>query len=158
MFFAAPVPAFAHMRRAMRDTGRLAFVCWQGPRENPWAIVPVMAGRTALKLDAPPADPHAPGPFAFGDPNRVRAILLEANFRDVEADPFETAMPLGSSPRDAAESTARIGPLSRLVREVGQEHLPTIVAAVEKALEPLAADDGSVSLPGRAWVITAKAG
>jgi SAM-dependent methyltransferase len=158
MFFAAPVPAFAHMRRALKDSGRVAFVCWQGPRENPWAIVPVMAGRTALKLEFGPADPFAPGPFAFGDPNRVRAILLEANFRDVEADPFETRMPLGPSPRKAAEDSARLGPLARLVREMGPEHLPTIVAAVERAFEPLAADDGSVSLPGRAWVVTAKAG
>ena len=158
MFFAAPVPAFAHLRRALKDSGRLAFVCWQGPRENPWAIVPVMAARAALTLDGPPGDPHAPGPFAFGDPNRVRAILLEANFRDVDAEPFEAAMPLGASPRNAAEESVRLGPVSRLVRELGEEHLPVILEAVEKALEQFAARDGSVALPGRAWVITAKAG
>lgn len=158
MFFTAPVPAFAHLRRALKDSGRLAFICWQGPRENPWAIVPVMAARTALKLDGPPADPHAPGPFAFGDANRVRAILLEANFRDVEADPCELPMPLGQNPRDAAERSTRLGPVSRLVRDVGQEHLPVILEAVEKTLAPYAAKDGSVALPGRAWIVTAKAG
>jgi hypothetical protein len=42
-----------------------------------------------------------------------------------------------------------------LVREAGPEHLPKIVDAVEAALAPLAARNGSVSLPGRAWVITA---
>ena len=158
MFFAAPVPAFAHLRRALKDSGRLAFVCWQGPRENPWAIVPVMAARAALELDGPPGDPYAPGPFAFGDANRVRAILLEANFRDVDAEPFETPMSLGASPRAAAEESVRLGPASRLVREMGEEHLPLIMEAVEKALEQFAAKDGSVALSGRAWVVTAKAG
>jgi ubiquinone/menaquinone biosynthesis C-methylase UbiE len=158
MFFAAPVPAFAHLRRALKDSGRLAFVCWQGPRENPWAIVPVMAVRVALQLEGAPADPYAPGPFAFGDPNRVRAILLEANFKDVEAESFETLMPLGRSPRAAAEESVRLGPVSRLARELGDEHLPIIHEAVEKALEQFAAKDGSVSLSGRTWIVTAKAG
>lgn len=158
MFFAAPVPAFAHLRRALKDSGRLTFVCWQGPRENPWAIVPVMAARAALQLDGPPGDPYAPGPFAFGDANRVRAILLETNFKDVDAEPFETPMPLGANPREAAEESVRLGPVSRFVREMGEEHLPLILEAVEKALEQFAAKDGSVALPGRAWVVTAKAG
>jgi SAM-dependent methyltransferase len=157
MFFAAPVPAFAHLRRALKDTGRMTFVCWQGPKENPWAMVPVMAARSALGITSPPADPHAPGPFAFGDANRVRMILLEANFRDVVVEPFEAAMPLGSTPRSAAEAAARIGPVSRLVREAGSEKLPAIVDAVEKALEPLATKDG-VALPGRTWIVNAKAG
>ncbi|HEX5006601.1 MAG TPA: methyltransferase domain-containing protein [Hyphomonadaceae bacterium] len=158
MFFAAPVPAFAHLRRALRDSGRLAFVCWQGPRENPWAIVPVMAARAVLELEGAPGDPFAPGPFAFGDPDRVRAILLEANFRDVDAEPFEYPMPLGDNPRHAAEQSTRLGPVSRLVREMGEEHLPLISEAVEKALEQFAAEDGSVALPGRSWIVTAKAG
>lgn len=158
MFFAAPAPAFAHLRRALKDSGRLAFVCWQGPRENPWAIVPVMAARAALKLDGPPADPHAPGPFAFGDAGRVRAILQEANFKDVNAEPLEHPMPLGESPRDAAEQATRLGPVSRLVREMGEERLPVIIEAVEKALEPFAARDGSIALAGRAWIVTARAG
>ena len=158
MFFAAPVPAFAHLRRALKESGRLAFVCWQGPRENPWAIVPVMAARVALGLDGPPGDPYAPGPFAFGDASRVRAILQEANFRDVNAEPFEAPMSLGVSPRDAAEQSTRLGPASRLIREMGEEHLPLVVEAIEKALEQFAAGDGSVALPGRAWIVTAKAG
>jgi hypothetical protein len=117
-----------------------------------------MAGRTALGITPPPMDPHAPGPFAFSDADRVRMILLEANFRDIEADSFEHSMAMGATPREAAEQSARIGPLSRLVREAGAEHLPKVIDAVEAALAPLAARDGSVSLPGRAWIVTALAG
>jgi ubiquinone/menaquinone biosynthesis C-methylase UbiE len=158
MFFAAPAPAFAHMRRSLKDSGRLAFVCWRGPMENPWATVPVMAGRQALGIEGQPSDPFAPGPFAFADDGRVRGILEEAGFRNVKAERFDGRMLLGSSARSAAEATARIGPLGRLVRENGPEHLPKILDAVEKALTPLAAKDGSVAPPAGAWVVTAKAG
>jgi SAM-dependent methyltransferase len=158
MFFAAPVPAFAHLRRSLKGNGRMAFICWRAPRDNPWATVPVLAGRQALGIEGAPSDPHAPGPFAFADDSRVRGILLEAGFRDVKAEPFDGHMLLGSSARSAAEATARIGPLGRLVRENGPEHLPKILDAVEKALAPLAAKDGSVAPPAGAWVVTAKAG
>jgi ubiquinone/menaquinone biosynthesis C-methylase UbiE len=158
MFFADPVQAFAHMRRAMKATGRLAFVCWRAATDNPWASVPVAAARQALKLEAPSSDPHAPGPFAFADHARVSAILTEAGFRDIEIEPFEHLMPLGADPRSAAEYATRSGPVSRLVREAGPENTPRIIEAVEKAITPLAGRDGGVSLPGRTWVVTAKAG
>jgi SAM-dependent methyltransferase len=158
MFFAAPVPAFAHMRQALKDDGRLAFVCWQAARDNPWASVPVMAGRQAAGLAPQPSDPTAPGPFAFADETRVRAILLEAGFRDVAAEGFEHPVTLGSTVRSAAEAAVRMGPVSRLVREAGPKFAPRITDAVEKALAPLAARDGGVALPGRTWIVTAKAG
>jgi SAM-dependent methyltransferase len=158
MFFAAPAPAFAHLRQSLKSSGRMAFVCWRSPKDNPWATVPVTAGRQALGIEGPPSDPHAPGPFAFADEDRVRGILEEAGFRDVRAVRFDSHMLLGSSPRSAAEATARIGPLGRLVREAGPEHLSKILDAVEKALTPLAAKDGSVAPPAGAWVYAARAG
>lgn len=157
MFFADPPAAFAHMRSAMKPTGRLAFVCWRAARDNPWASVPVAAARQALKLEAPPADPYAPGPFAFADDSRLAGILEQAGFRDIQIDPFEHLMPLGSNPRMAAEYATRSGPVSRLVREAGPEKTPLIVEAVEKAITPLADRNGNIALPGRTWVVTARA-
>jgi SAM-dependent methyltransferase len=157
MFFAAPVPAFAHMRRALKDSGRLAFVCWQAPRENPWAMIPVSAGRAAIGMPPAGADPHAPGPFAFADPNRVRMILLEANLRDVDATPFNAPMFMGATARAAAEQAASMGPLGRVVRETAPERFPEILTAVEAALKPHETEAG-VLLPGSVWVVTAKAG
>jgi SAM-dependent methyltransferase len=158
MFFDAPVPAFAHMRRSLEGGGRLAFVCWRSPKENPWAMVPIMAARKALGIEQPPADPHAPGPFALADENRVRAILLEAGFKDVGVEAFDAGMPGGANAREAAEESVRLGPVSRLAHEAGPEARPRILEAVEKALAPMAGADGSITLPGRAWIVTAKAG
>ena len=158
MFFSAPVPAFAHLRRALHDQGRIAFVCWRAPRLNPWAMAPLAAARSALGLEGGQSDPHAPGPFAFADDTRVRAILLEAGFRSVEAEAVEAPVRLGASARLAAESASRIGPLSRLLREIGEHRRDETLEAVETALAPLAGQDGSVAPIGSAWVFTARAG
>lgn len=157
MFFADPVPAYAHLRRSLKPGGRLAMACWQGARENLWAAVPVQAARTALGITPQPADPFAPGPFAFGDAERVRGLLSEAGFRDFEAEAFDAPMFMGDTPKAAALSSTRLGPVARLARESGPDKLDTIVSAVEAALTPLAAKDGRVALPGRAWIFTAQA-
>lgn len=158
MFFAAPVPAFAHLRRSLKDSGRLAFVCWRAPRDNPWAMLPLVAAREAVGVTPPKSDPLAPGPFAFADETRVRAILLEANFRDVEAEAFDAPIWLGDDMASAAEAALRTGPAARFMREHGLGHEQKALEAVGKALAPQAAQDGSVHLTGATWIVTAKAG
>ena len=61
----------------------------------------------------------------------------------------------GETPRAAAERVTQIGPVSRLIRESGAEHLPAILDAVERSLAPLAAADGEVSLSGSSWIVSA---
>jgi SAM-dependent methyltransferase len=155
MFFSQPTPAFSHMRKSLRAGGRCVFVCWRTPRDNPWAMTPLSAARAAMGVTPAPADPNAPGPFAFADEERLHAILSGAGFGDIEVQRFDAAISLGATPRSAAESVVQIGPVSRLVREVGVEHLPVIVDAVERALAPLAAPDGHVSLNGSTWIVSA---
>ena len=155
MFFSRPSPAFRHMRKSLRKGGRCVFVCWRAPRDNTWAMAPLSAARKAMDVTPPPADPNAPGPFAFADEERVRAILSEAGFGDIDMQRFDAAIWLGATPLAAAERVVQIGPVSRFVREVGVDHLPIILEAVERALAPLAAPDGSVSLNGSTWIVSA---
>jgi ubiquinone/menaquinone biosynthesis C-methylase UbiE len=156
MFFDNPPAAFRHLRSALRPGGRLAFVCWQMAADNPWATLPAQTARKASGAEAAQADPHAPGPFAFGDAGRVRGILEAAGFSQITAEGFEAPMYLGSSPRSAAEGVTRIGPASRVAIEAGPEKLPAIIDAIEAALAPHASADGSVSLPGRTWIFAAR--
>jgi SAM-dependent methyltransferase len=155
MFFSQPSPAFSHLRKSLRAGGRCVFVCWRTPRDNPWAMTPLSAARTAMGVTPAPADPHAPGPFAFADKERLRAILSSAGFGAIDAQRFDAAISLGATPRSAAEGAVQMGPVSRLVREMGVEHLPIILDAVERTLAPLAAPDGHVSLNGSTWIVSA---
>lgn len=155
MFFAEPAPALRHLRAALRPGGRCAFVCWRAPRDNPWAMTPLVAARKALGVDPPPADPWMPGPFAFADEQRLRGLLAEAGFADVQLQRTDAPIRLGASARDAAPASLQLGPAARLAREAGPAHTATLVAAIERALAPLAAADGSVALGGSTWVVSA---
>lgn len=158
MFFADPAGALRHLRGSLKPGGRCAFVCWRAPRDNPWAMAPLVAARQALGITPPPADPLAPGPFAFADEQRLRGLLSEAGFGSIDLQRFDAPNVLGASAREAALNCLQIGPVSRLVREVGPEREPQIVEAIERALAKHAAADGSVSLGGSTWVVTAAQG
>jgi SAM-dependent methyltransferase len=155
MFFTQPSQAFSHLRRSLRPGGRCVFVCWRAPRDNAWAMTPLSAARAAMRVTPAPANPDAPGPFAFADEERLRAILSGAGFGAIDVQRFDAALSLGATPRSAAEGAVQIGPVSRFVREVGVEHLPIILDAVERTLAPLAAPDGHVSLNGSTWIVSA---
>ncbi len=159
MFFAQPEAAFAHLRRHLRPGGRCVFVCWRAPRDNPWAMAPLSAARQALGIvNPPPADPLAPGPFAFADGDRLQRILAGAGFDHIDVQRLDLPVRLGASAREAAAHTLHIGPASRLLREAGADKQPLLATAIEQALAPLAAADGSIDLTGSTWCVSARAG
>ncbi len=155
MFFERPDAAFTHLLQSLRPGGRCAFVCWRTPRDNPWAMAPLVAARAALGIVPEPNDPLAPGPFAFADDARVGSILRSAGFTDIGIRRFDAAIALGATPRLAAENAMRVGPLSRLVRDVGEARVPAILDAVERALARETTGDGEVRLNGSTWIVTA---
>ena len=158
MFFDDPVAAFTNLHRLASPGGRLVFACWQPPAENLWATLPMQA-LAALLPEQPPADPHAPGPFAFADPARVEAVLAAAGWQDIAFDdlPFEMVVGEGDDPiASAVQFNLRIGPAARLVRDAGPEAEAAAPAVLAAALAPYRIDD-SVALPGAVWLVSAAA-
>jgi SAM-dependent methyltransferase len=151
MFFADPVAAFSNIRAALRPGGRLAFVCWRKPSENPWMMVPLEA---ALRFvpPPPPMDFSEPGPFAFADAARVRSILLAAGFADIVTTPFDIAIG-GFALEQALEVALRVGPLGKLLREAPDQR-PNVVGAVREALAAHETSHG-VLLASATWIVTA---
>ncbi|HEY8616242.1 class I SAM-dependent methyltransferase [Phenylobacterium sp.] len=153
MFFADPAAAFRNIRRALKPGGRLAFVCWRSLAENPIMTAPMAAAVQHLPPPAPPGDPHAPGPFAFADPERVRGILGAAGFADVALAPHDEAIG-GGDLRTAVGLSLRIGPLGMMLRE-NPDKRDVVVAAVRDALAAYEGPDG-VKLPSATWIVTAR--
>jgi len=153
MFFADPAGAFGNVRKALKPGGRLAFVCWRAPSENPIMVLPMMAAAPFLPAVEPP-DPTAPGPFAFADPDRVRGILTKAGFSDIQITPHDEKV--GGGDLDTAVHLAmRVGPLGRMVRENPDAH-DAVIDAVRKALAAHEGPDG-VKLGSATWIVTARA-
>jgi SAM-dependent methyltransferase len=155
MFFDQPAKAFENIHRALKPTGRLAFVCWRPAQENAWASVPFAAARPLLP-ETPPADPLAPGPFAFADPDRVKMILTEAGFRAVKVEPLNTTNNLGADLDAAAKQTLEIGPLARAAAQCDDAAKANIVAAVKKALAQYVTPEG-ITPPAACWLVGAVA-
>ncbi len=154
MFFEAPSAAFANLAKALRPGGRLVFACWQPVSANAWVAVPMSALAEVLTLPAPPP-PGSPGPFAFGDPERVNAVLGEAGFRDIAFRDEQLPMAFGGVDEAAAFLT-EMGPASRAVREAGGGDAlrEKATGAIRAAIAPHARG-GRVELASAIWVVTA---
>lgn len=158
MFFDDPAAAFANLRRHTKPGGRLVFACWQAPRANPWATVPMRALEHLLPPPEP-TDPHAPGPFALADAGRAVALFGKAGWRDVRAKPFDFKMAIGDGPDPQARAVdfmMTIGPAARAVREAGPHVEAEAHAALAAALAPYRDADG-VGLPAAVWLLSAAA-
>jgi SAM-dependent methyltransferase len=158
MFFDDPVAAFTNLRRGLRDGGRLTFVCWQELGRNPWMKVPIDAV-LPLVTPPPPADPHAPGPYAFADRDRTQRILATAGFSAISIDPFEGELTLGGagSVDAAVEFATQTGALRALLGSVDDATRAAAVDAVRGAVTPYAGPEG-VRIGFAAWIVSASHG
>jgi SAM-dependent methyltransferase len=156
MFFVDPTAAFANLHATLRPGGRVAFACWRPVTENPWMLVPLMAAGSVIPLKPPPP-PDAPGPFSFGDRDRVSGILARAGFRDVTFEAFSTDIVLagGGGVDQVVPFVVQLGPLSALLDETGPDVVPRVVAAVREAIVPYE-DARGVVMPSAAWIVSAQ--
>jgi SAM-dependent methyltransferase len=155
MFFADPVQSFANLRGAMKPGARLAFACWRAARDNPWMIVPLRAA-SAHAPPLPELGPEDPGPFAFADESRVRHILFDAGFLDIDIEPeeFDLDVALGQGLDSAVEITMEMGPTSRMLEDQSETTRATAAAAIRAALAACAVGD-RVPLRAAVWFVTA---
>jgi len=154
MFFADPVAAFAHLREQSTPGARLRFSCFRARADNGWAT-----GLASVLPPQPPADPAAPGPFAFAEPARVETILAAAGWEDIGFEPVDYAM-IGGEGDDAVDETLayfqRIGPAARAIAELPEADRPAVRARLRAMLTEHYAN-GVVTLPAAAWIVTARA-
>jgi len=160
MFFDEPAQAFAHMRRALKPGGRLAFVCWRGAGENDWVRLPMRAIAPIIGPPAPPP-PEAPGPFSFGDRARVERILTEAGFVDVGFIAIDHPITFGEGENrqaaieDAVDLAFQVGPLTRALADQPEAVRQQAMPLVREAFAAKAVGE-AVVIEGAGWVVTAR--
>ena len=155
MFFDDPVAAFTNIRRLLAPGGRLVFACWQSLFVNDWLFVPASAVAEVLPLPVP-ADPNAPGPFAFAEADRVTGILTAAGFHDPALDPIAATVWVGDTPEDAAAYLRTTGMGRAIFADAAPELIDEALAKAAEAVAPHAGPDG-IELDGAAWIVTATA-
>ena len=155
MFFADPARSFANLRTGLKPGGRLVFACWREAKQNPWLIVPLReAGKHAPAL--PETGAEAPGPFAFANEARVRRILSDAGYADIDLEPQDLDLDLaaGQGLDTAVKAAMTIGPTSRMLDGQSEAVRAAATADIRKALATHAQGE-SVPLGGAIWLVSA---
>lgn len=158
MFFDDPEAAFAHLRSLATPGAALAFSCFRSPRDNPWATQ--MLALLPRDEAAPPPDPHAPGPFAFADPQRIEAILGHAGWSDVDIAPLDYAYVAGAGDdpvEDAFAFFSRIGPAAQALHALDARQRASADSDIRAWLSRHR-DGNMVLFPAAAWLVTARNG
>lgn len=154
MFFDDPIAAFVHLRAISAADSRLAFSCFRSREENPW-----MTGLAALLPGVPaPANPLAPGPFAFADPGRISDILTRAGWSGLRIEPCDFAYVAGSgddAETQAADFFSRIGPLAPVIRDLHGEARELLESRLGGWIRRNM-QDGMVAFAAAAWIVTAR--
>jgi SAM-dependent methyltransferase len=153
MFFDNPIAAFTNLADAAAPNAKLIFSCFRSPAENDWA-----RKIGALLPSTPDSNPHAPGPFAFSDPDHVRDILSDAGWADIAFEPvdFDYTAGEGNDPvSDAMDFFAQIGPAARAIRTLSGDARTEFLNRL-RALAEAHVTENAVRFSAAAWIVTTK--
>ncbi|WP_170285936.1 class I SAM-dependent methyltransferase [Nocardioides rubriscoriae] len=164
MFFDDPVAAFSSIRAACAPGALLTFACWRTFAENPMMTL----GQDLLlaRLGEPPVDlpADAPGPMAFADPDRVRAVLTGAGWSDVAVTPYDFDCDYGWDGSDGVEhrmatmlaTTTGQRVQAQLRPRLGPDGWALLLDEVRAHLRGHLVD-GSLRFPAAVWLVTGTA-
>ncbi len=156
MFFDDPAAALSNIGGSLGTGGRLAFACWQPVADNKWVSLSLETVGRHVPLPEPPGS-EEPGPFSFGDPQRIIRILSEADFSGIEIAPKNETVSFGRSIEQATSFLMQLGPAGSAITqaEPDAETISEIAQDMGKALAPHHSGQG-VNLGAAAWVVTAR--
>ncbi len=158
MLMADPTAALGETRRVLRPGGRVALAVWDSVQRNPWALLPAqeLIARGLAPAPDPIAEPQ-PGPFALGEPARVRELLEQAGFADVHVEALE----LTRRHVDLDELWEVTLDLSRPFHDAvlsrPQPEIEQIKASLAERFAPYTAVDGTLAIPASTLVAYAGA-
>ncbi len=165
MLMADPAAALSETRRVLRPGGRLALAVWDALAANPWALAPRMEllerglapNPPTAHADSTDSTAHTPGPFALGDPERVRELLEQAGFAEARVEAIDVEQRHASFDSFWETMLDLSRELHDLVLARPEQEIEQIRASLAARLAPYTAADGALAVPGRSLVATAGA-
>jgi ubiquinone/menaquinone biosynthesis C-methylase UbiE len=146
MLMLDPHSALEECRRVLKKGRRLALSVWASPEENPWVTV---TGMTMMQLGHQPGgDPFGPGGmFSMAEPGTIRSMLTSASFTDIMIEEMPVDWRYGSFDEAWDFMTQVAGAIAAVVKQLPQEDVDKLRAALESNVEAFRTDSG-ITLPG----------
>ena len=152
MFFDDPVRAFANLRLAGTDGAALRCVVWRHAAENPFMTTAERAAAPLLP-NLQPRRPDGPGQFAFADDRRVRGILEESGWTDIEIRPIDVECTFPE--QELVPYLTRLGPVGLILQEADEPTRARVVDAVRPAFDPYV-HGSDVRFTAACWMVEAR--
>jgi SAM-dependent methyltransferase len=153
MFFDDPVQAFANLRHAAREDARLTFIAWRGALENPFMTAAERAAAPLLP-SLPARQPGGPGQFAFADPDRVRTLLAESGWSDIDVQPIDVACVMPEN--DLIPYLTWLGPVGLLLQDTDEPARSRVIDTLRAAFAQYVHGD-EVRFDAACWRVSAHA-
>jgi len=146
MLMLDPHSALEECRRVLKKGRRLALSVWASPEKNPWVTV---TGMTMMQLGHQPGgDPFGPGGmFSMAEPGTIRSMLTSADFTDIMIEEMPVDWRYGSFDEAWDFMTQVAGAIAAVVKQLPQEDVDKLRAALESNVEAFRTDSG-ITLPG----------
>ena len=155
MFFEDPTSAFANLRRALRSGGRLSFICWRVPTDNPWYLLPVNLALEAWPEAPLPPLEEGPGPFAFADGDELEQMLDAAGFDRIQIERYDAELVYSEHGLEAAVRFAvAAGPVARMLGSATDAIRHKVERRIRDHLHAHARGD-VIAFPASTWIVGA---
>ncbi|OGT76902.1 MAG: hypothetical protein A3I78_09570 [Gammaproteobacteria bacterium RIFCSPLOWO2_02_FULL_56_15] len=152
MFFDAPERGFRRLHACLKPGGRLVFLCWRSPQENPWMSGPAAVFASFIPT-MPKPDPDAPGPFSLADGEKIKGILSAAGFNDILLTKLDSVMQLGPL-SEAVPFLMQQGSAAAVLAEITEQQRREIAAALGDHMRQYETASG-ITPPAAAWIVKA---
>jgi SAM-dependent methyltransferase len=152
MFFDDPVRAFANLRQAGRVGAQLRVIAWRTAADNPFMTTAERAAAPLLP-NLPPRRADAPGQFAFGHADRVRGILEQSGWADIDIQPIDVACTLPES--ELRGYLTRLGPVGVALQDADDATRSRVFETVRAAFDPYV-HGADVRFTAACWMIGAR--
>lgn len=157
MFFTEPHKAFANLRSMLKPGARLDLAVWGPPRDNAWMME--MMGVVRSHVEVLPAEPRAPGPFAFEDLGYLGEVLDAGGFGSVEVEAYNGRQAIGgpdTPPEEAVRFVLSSLGVGRVLDEQPEAIREAAAADMLALFERNYVAGEGVMLGCKVWSVTAK--
>ena len=151
-FFPDRLTALREMHRVLVPGGLLALNVWRTIEHNPVALA--MAKALGLHV-SPEAEALRHGPFALGDAEALRALVVGAGFGEVIIRPVVKVLRFPSAEAFVQRYIASVAPLAQMVAQADDQARAALLREVSAAVQAYVDADG-LAMPKASHLVTAR--